>query len=417
MRVLVLGSGGREHALGWKLAQSPQMCKLFFAPGNPGTAKLGQNVSLPNHADILAFARDEAIELVIVGPEKDLVLGIADKLSEIGVPCFGPCKAAALLEGSKEFAKQVMDRVGIPTAHYGCFEDYEKAVAYVDQNSLPLVVKADGLAGGKGVTICETREDAIKALRESLLDKRFGESGSKVIIEEFLTGTEASFHIICDGQNMQALPTAQDHKALLEGNLGPNTGGMGTCSPNPVMTEAISREVMEQIARPVFAYFNEQGSPFRGVLFVGLMLTWHGPKVLEFNVRFGDPETQVMMPMLQADLLPILYQAACGELKVETLALSQHAAVCVVLAAEGYPQSPRTGDLISDVPEDRERLAVFHAGTATDAAGQLVTAGGRVMGVTAWADDIERARKRAYKAANQISFYGKYMRKDIGLRI
>ncbi|MCB1043738.1 MAG: phosphoribosylamine--glycine ligase [Acidobacteria bacterium] len=416
MRVLIVGGGGREHALGWKIAQSPLLSKLYFSPGNPGTEGLGSNVQLMDQAAMVQFAADESIDLVVVGPEKELVDGIADALALKGIPCFGPSKAAAQLEGSKAFSKEVMDRVGVPTAKYGAFTDYDQACKFLEKMGLPVVIKADGLASGKGVTICQTRDQGKAALKEAMLDQRFGSAGNMVVIEEFLTGTEASFHVITDGERLLRLPTAQDHKALGEGNTGPNTGGMGTCSPNPVWTERMSDEVMESVAGPIIDYMRDQGMPFRGVLFIGLMLTWHGPKVLEFNVRFGDPETQVMMPRIKTDLLPVLFQSARGRLEVQDLEIDPQHAVCVVLSAAGYPDSPRKGDVITGIPESGPDQVVFHAGTAHGRDHEVITSGGRVMGATAWAGNLETARKRAYKVANQVQFEGKYMRKDIGLK-
>lgn len=415
MKVLIIGGGGREHALGWKLAQSPKTTELFFAPGNPGTADLGRNVQLTGSDQFVDFAREHQIDLVVVGPEQPLVNGLVDEMAEAGIPCFGPSKAVAQLEGSKAFAKQVMAEIGLPTASYAAFDDYQQALAHLNQVGAPIVVKANGLAGGKGVTVCQNLAEAQAALSEAMVDGRFGAAGSTVVLEELLIGTEASYHVICDGERMLALPTAQDHKALLDGNAGPNTGGMGTCSPNPVLTESMCREIEETIARPLFQYFNDQGTPFRGVLFIGLMLTWHGPKVLEFNVRFGDPETQVMLPRIKSDLLPVLYQAATGQLDETALEIDDRVSLCVVLTAAGYPSSPAKGDPISEFPEGRDDLVVFHAGTALRDDGRVVTAGGRVLGVTAWGDQLEQARKRAYKAANQIQFKGKHFRKDIGV--
>ncbi len=414
MKVLVLGSGGREHALGWKLKQSPLLTELFFTPGNPGTAELGRNVSLADNAALVEFARENAVDLVIVGPEQPLVDGIADRLAEIGVACFGPSAAAARLEGSKAFAKQVMDATGIPTAAYQAFTELEPALAYVAEQSLPIVIKADGLAGGKGVTICQTELEAQAALREALQEGRFGAAGSTVVVEEFLTGTEASVHIICDGERFIPLITAQDHKTLYEDGKGPNTGGMGTFAPSPMVTPELMTRIEEEIARPVFEHMQREGQPFRGVLFAGLMLTWNGPKVLEFNVRFGDPETQVILPLLQTDLLPILHQAATGTLQTEPpLKWHDGHAVCVVLAAEGYPRAPRKGDKITGVGA-YEQGVVFQAGTKSDGHSGLVTAGGRVLGLTAWDANLQAARTRAYQLVDKIDFAGKHYRRDIG---
>ena len=415
MQVLIIGGGGREHALGWKLAQSPQLTRLWFAPGNPGTATLGENVSLAvtDPKAVTSFAQEKGIDLVIVGPEAPLVAGVADALDEVGIACFGPNAAAAALEGSKIFAKEVMHTLDIPTASYRSFDDYQVARAHARNAFYPSVLKADGLAGGKGVTICANFDEMDKALSEVMEDGRFGEAGSRVVIEEFLDGTEASFHLISDGERVLPLITAQDHKALYDGNRGPNTGGMGTFSPNSMFTPELMEIVLNDICGPVLKYMRDRGTPFRGVLFTGLMVTGSGPKVLEFNVRFGDPETQVMMPMLDYDLLPILYGAARGQLPEGEFPWKKGAATCVVLTAEGYPGSVRKGDAISDLPTSENGI-VFQAGTCRDDQGQLITNGGRVLGATAWAEDPEVSRQQAYHLAEQVQFEGRYFRTDIG---
>ncbi|CAM2064118.1 Phosphoribosylamine--glycine ligase [Sulfidibacter corallicola] len=414
MKVLIIGSGGREHALGWKLSQSPTLPRLYFAPGNPGTAELGTNLKLSNHAEITAFAAEEGIHLVIVGPEQPLVDGLADKLNSIGVPCFGPDQAAARLEGSKTFAKEVMEATGVPTATYRAFEDLEEALAYAESQPHPLVVKADGLAGGKGVTICQDLAQTQAALQEAMADKRFGKAGDSVVIEEFLTGTEVSFHLISDGERFLPLISAQDHKTLYEDGKGPNTGGMGTYAPSPLVTPELADTIQNDVCIPVLNYLRDQGHPFRGVLFAGLMLTWNGPKVLEFNVRFGDPETQVIMPLLDFDLLPVLHEAARGKLDTSRPhGWRDDSAACVVLAAEGYPVSPRKGDTISGLAPAMD-TKIFHAGTKRCQDGTLETAGGRVMGVTAWGEDLETARTKAYRQVEEVKFDGKHYRRDIG---
>ena len=412
MRVLLIGSGGREHALGWKIAQSPLLEKLYFAPGNPGTATLGVNLTLLSD-DIPDFAASEKIDLVVVGPEQPLVDGLADRLEEKGIACFGPKAAAARLEGSKDFSKQVMIATGIPTAAYQTFTDYGQALAHVRERQHPLVVKADGLAAGKGVTICHALAESEQALKEAMQDGRFGAAGTRVVIEDFLEGTEASFHIICDGKNYLPVITAKDHKAHGEGDTGPNTGGMGTYSPSPLIDEALAQQIMETIGKPVFEHLAAEGCPFRGVLFTGLMLTADGPKVLEFNVRFGDPETQVMVPMLDYDLLPVLMGAAKGELPAGDFGYKDGAAVCVVLSADGYPGTARKGDTITG-PLSDEQAQVFQAGVKTGESGDLLTNGGRVLGVTAWDSDLKRARIRAYEMVEKINFDGMYFRRDIG---
>lgn len=412
MRVLLIGGGGREHALGWKIAQSPLCDQLYFAPGNPGTAALGENITLGDNTATAAWAKDNQIDLVVVGPEQPLVDGLADTLAQAGVPCFGPSAAAARLEGSKAFAKEIMDTVNAPTAGYARFSEFDAAMAYVREQGVPQVVKADGLAAGKGVTICHSLNEAETALREALLDGRFGDAGAEVVIEEFLEGVECSFHLISDGKGFVPLITAKDHKAIFDGDKGPNTGGMGTYAPNPLLDDAQVTKIQKDICEPVLRHMGDQGMTFRGVLFTGLMLTEKGPKVLEFNVRFGDPETQVMLPMLDFDLLPVLHGAAVGQLPDGPFPYKQGAAVCVVLASAGYPAGSSKGDVISGVA-DTENGVVFHAGTKM-VDDQLVTAGGRVLGATAWDADLSAARKRAYAAADAISFDGKQNRSDIG---
>ncbi len=412
MRVLVIGGGGREHALGWKIAQSPLLEKLWFAPGNPGTAELGENVSLDLDS-IPTFAKEQDIDLVVAGPEQPLVDGLADKLAAVNIPCFGPVSHAAKLEGSKSFSKQVMDATGVPTAEYEVFTDFSQAVTSAKSRKYPLVVKADGLAAGKGVVICQSFEEAEQALTETMRDGKFGEAGAKVVLEEFLAGTEVSFHLISDGTNYLPLVTAKDHKALMDGDKGPNTGGMGTYAPNPLIDPALANRIQKEACEPILDYMRAQGHPFRGVLFAGLMLTDQGPKVLEYNVRFGDPETQVMMPLLDYDLLPVLHGAATGKLPEGDFGW-KGAATCVVMAAEGYPASARKGDEISNLGQ-LDNSHVFHAGTRKNERGQLVTNGGRVLGVTAWDQDPESARNRAYNLVDQIQFDGKYYRRDIGV--
>lgn len=412
MRVLVVGGGGREHALGWKIAQSPLLSKLYFAPGNPGTAALGENVKLADNDSICNFCHEHGMDLVVVGPEAPLVAGLSDMLREGGIACFGPSRAAAQLEGSKAFSKEVMKAAGVPTAAYEQFTDLDAALAYVRQQKHPLVVKADGLAAGKGVTICQTVEASEAALRLTMEDRKFGDAGARVVVEEFLVGTETSFHVITDGERCLPLIPAKDHKALYDGDKGPNTGGMGTFSPNPLINDVMAARIQEEVCEPVFRHMREQGNEFHGVLFVGLMMTEEGPKVLEFNVRFGDPETQVMMPMLDFDLLPVLHGAARGKLPSGNFPYKKGGAVCIVLAAEGYPESARKGDLITGL-DDFENGIVFHAGTREED-GKIYTNGGRVLGLTAWGDTLESARERAYHMRDRVNFSGKQFRNDIG---
>lgn len=413
MRVLIVGGGGREHALAWKIAQSPLLQALYCAPGNPGMDALATCLTLVDNNAICDFAKQQNIDLVVVGPEQPLVDGLADQLHQAGVACFGPSASAARLEGSKAFAKAIMDQVGIPTAAYQEFDQFQAAMDYVDNQSLPVVVKADGLAAGKGVTICENRQQAEVALRAAMVDDKFGAAGNRVVIEECLQGTEMSFHVISDGTQILPLVTAKDHKALLEGNKGPNTGGMGTCAPNPDITPALAETITNTICQPLIDHMREQGMPFRGVLFVGLMLTANGPKVLEFNVRFGDPETQVMLPLLNFDLLPILASAADGRLAAMDTPVSAGAATCVILASAGYPGAYDKGKRIAGLCEGDD-FHIFHAGTKRAADGSIVTNGGRVLGVTAWADQPRKARARAYELVDHLCFDGITFRRDIG---
>ena len=414
MKVLIVGGGGREHALGWKLAQSPLLTSLSFAPGNPGTAAMGANLPLKDGDAIVQHAKEQEIDLVVVGPEQPLVDGLADALEAVGIPCFGPKAEAARLEGSKAFAKKVMDATAVPTAAFETFTDYHAALEHVRNRAFPLVVKADGLAAGKGVVICNQLSQAEEALQDCMQKGTFGPAGNKVVIEDFLEGTEASFHLISDGQRFLPLITAKDHKAIGEGDTGPNTGGMGTFAPNPLITPELADRIQKEICEPVLRHLAASGTPFRGVLFAGLMLTWNGPKVLEFNVRFGDPETQVMMPMLDFDLLPVLHGAACGNLPYGDHDFKPGASVCVVLAAEGYPGTAKKGDVIQGINEHDPNGQVFHAGTALSG-DHLLTGGGRVLGATAWGADLAKARSRAYRLANAIQFDGVQFRRDIGV--
>lgn len=413
MRVLIVGAGGREHALGWKIAQSPRLEKLFFAPGNLGTSLLGDNQELLQIHEIPAFCRDLLIDLVVVGPEAPLVDGLADVLAEAGIACFGPCAYAAQLEGSKSFSKLVMKTAGIPTADYRLFSDLNSALAFTKQQPHPLVIKVDGLAGGKGSAICTTAEESEAALRLAMVDRKFGDAGDKVIVEAYLQGNEASVHLICDGNSGLPLISAKDHKTLFEGDRGPNTGGMGTFAPNPLIDESLLHSIQCDICLPLLNHMRELGHPYRGVLYLGLMLTCNGPMVLEFNVRFGDPEAQVMLPMLDYDLLPVLYGAALGKLPQGSFPYRKGAAVCVVLASAGYPGSVRKGDAIKGLSSCQNAF-IFHAGTRAKQ-NQVVTDGGRVLGMTAWASDLEGAHKQAYSMLDQVIFKGKHYRKDIGV--
>ncbi|MEZ5730592.1 MAG: phosphoribosylamine--glycine ligase [Hyphomicrobiaceae bacterium] len=418
MNVLLIGSGGREHALAWKLAQSPRLTRLYAAPGNPGIASHAEVVDLKttDHAAVAAFCRDRAIGLVVVGPEAPLVAGIADDLAAAGIKVFGPSKAAAQLEGSKGYTKDLCRDFAIPTAAYGRFSDQASAVAYLAGQRLPIVVKADGLAAGKGVVIAATPAEAEAAVAACFAGA-FGTAGHEVVIEEFLDGEEASFFALCDGETVVALASAQDHKRVGEGDTGPNTGGMGAYSPAPVITPAIEARVMDEIIRPTVAGMATRGTPFRGVLFAGLMITADGPKLIEYNVRFGDPECEVLMMRLKSDLLEALLATAQGRLAAVGLAWSNEAALTVVMAARGYPGTPEAGTEIRGLAQAAagEGVQIFHAGTR--AAGERVFAsGGRVLAVTALGSDVRMAQARAYGAISKIDWPGGFCRSDIGWR-
>ena len=418
MRVLLIGGGGREHALAWKLAASPLLTKLFAAPGNPGIAQEAELMALDvnDHAAVLAFCRSEAIDLVVVGPEAPLVAGLADDLRAGGIKVFGPSRAAAQLEGSKGFTKDLCAEFGIPTAAFGRFRNAADAAAYVRGVGAPIVVKADGLAAGKGVTVAMTMDEALAAI-DDCFSGSFGTAGEEVVVEEFLEGEEASFFCLCDGTAALPFGTAQDHKRVGEGDTGPNTGGMGAYSPAPAMTQAMVERVMAEIVRPTVRGMAERGTPFVGVLFVGLMLTAEGPKLIEYNVRFGDPETQVLMPRLKEDLLALLLGAADGELGHMSARWRDETALTVVMAAENYPARPVTGTVIAGVDEAAalSHVQVFHAGTALRD-GALVATGGRVLNVTATGATVTEAAQRAYEAVDRIDWPGGFCRRDIGWR-
>ena len=417
MNVLLIGSGGREHALAWKLAASPLLTKLYCAPGNPGIAREAECVVLDvtDHAAVTAFAKEKEIGLVVVGPEAPLVAGLANDLEAEGIRVFGPSKAAARLEGSKGFTKDLCARFDIPTGAYGRFSDAGSARAYVEAQGAPIVVKADGLAAGKGVTVAMTVEEALAAI-DACFDGAFGGAGAEVVVEEFLDGEEASFFCLCDGTTALPFGSAQDHKRVGESDTGPNTGGMGAYSPAPVMTQEMTERVMDEIVRPTLAGMAEMGCPFRGVLFVGLMITAKGPQLIEYNVRFGDPECQVLMMRLKDDLLPLLNGAVDGQLSHMTARWRDEAALTVVMAAKGYPGTPETGSVIAGLDAAAgEGAEIFHAGTA-EKDGQLVAVGGRVLAVTALGKNVTEARDRAYQAVDRIDWPQGFCRRDIGWR-
>ena len=415
MNVLLIGSGGREHALAWKLAASPMLTKLYAAPGNPGIAKEAELVALDiaDHGAVAAFCKDKNIDLVVLGPEGPLVDGIADPLRENGIRVFGPSKAAAQLEGSKGFTKDLCAEYGIPTAAFGRFDNENDARAYLRGVGAPIVVKADGLAAGKGVTVAKTLKEAEAAI-EACFDGAFGAAGAEVIIEEMLEGEEASFFCLCDGQTALPFGTAQDHKRVGDGDTGPNTGGMGAYSPALVMTPEMVERTMAEIVEPTMRGMAAKDAPFTGVLFVGLMITADGPKLIEYNVRFGDPETQVLMMRLKDDLLVLLAGAADGQLGHLSVRWSDDTALTVVMAADGYPEKPKKGSEIKGVDAAAtDGVEIFHAGTA-EKDGKLFANGGRVLNVTAAEPTVSEAQSRAYAAVDRIDWPQGFCRRDIG---
>lgn len=418
MKVLVIGGGGREHALVWALSASPLVDKIYCAPGNAGIAALATCIALEvrDTERVLALIRSEHIDFVVIGPEAPLVMGLADKLAEKGIKVFGPSARAARLEGSKGFMKDLCARHAIPTAAYGRFHERAAALAYLDGQALPVVIKADGLAAGKGVVIAARRAEAVQAV-EDCFDGRFGSAGSEIVIEAFLDGEEASVFALSDGRHVLPFGTAQDHKRVGDGDQGPNTGGMGAVAPSPLMTPALEAEVMERIIRPTVAAMAAEGCPFKGVLYAGIMLTAEGPKLLEYNVRFGDPECQVLMMRLKSDLLPALIAAADGVLDTFDLRWHAHAAATVVMATNGYPGPLQPGGEIRNLAaaEAIDGVAVFHAATRAEGH-RLLPAGGRVLNVTATAPTLEGAIAEAYRAVDLIDWPGGFCRRDIGAK-
>ncbi|MDZ7414225.1 MAG: phosphoribosylamine--glycine ligase [candidate division KSB1 bacterium] len=418
MKVLVVGGGGREHALVWKLAQSDQVRKLYCAPGNAGIAQVAECVDIAptDIRRLVQFARRRRIDLTVVGPEAPLVAGIVDEFQHHGLRIFGPTAAAAELEGSKAFAKEFARRHGIPTAAFATFTDPEAAWHYIDRHPLPVVLKADGLAAGKGVVVCESREQARVALEAIMVQRAFGQAGETVVVEEFLEGEEASLLVVTDGDSYRCLAPAQDHKRLFDGDQGPNTGGMGAYAPAPVVDAQQRRLIEEQLVRPTIQGMLQEGRPYCGVLYFGLMITPQGPRLLEYNCRFGDPETQAVLPLLADDLLVLMNAAIDGELAKVSIKENTAAAVCVVIASAGYPGSYEKGKPIAGLDRQfPENVLIFHAGTRM-ADGQVLTDGGRVLGVTAVEESIPKAIRTAYGVVKQITFDGAYYRKDIGAR-
>ncbi|RME85991.1 MAG: phosphoribosylamine--glycine ligase [Caldilineae bacterium] len=420
--LLVIGSGAREHALAWKLAQSPEVARIYVAPGNGGTAQESKctNVELAatDIPALVAFARREQVDLAVIGPEAPLVAGIVDALLEIGIPAFGPSGAAARLEGSKAFARRFMSRHGIPTPRYRIFDDYASARAYLQAVPYPVVIKADGLAAGKGVIVPDTLEEAEAGLHKIMVEGAFGEAGSRVVVEERLFGREVSVLAFSDGESWALMPLAEDHKPVYDGDRGPNTGGMGAYAPAPLLSSEQLAAVEREILVPTIAAMRDEGTPYRGVLYAGLMITAAGPQVLEFNCRFGDPETEVILPLLESDLLAIMQDCVGGRLQPGQIRWSRGAAACVIAASGGYPVAYEKGLPIRGVDEAAALpgVHIFHAGTARNEHGTLLTAGGRVLAVTATGSDRQEALSRAYEAIARISFAGMHYRRDIGRR-
>ena len=420
MKVIIVGGGGREHALAWKLNQSPDVDEVVCAPGNAGTAQIGRNIAVgaEDVAGLLALAKEEKPGLVVVGPEAPLALGLVDELEALGIRAFGPSAEAARIEASKAFSKALMDEAGIPTAAYGVFEDAGAARDFVSQRGGAWAVKADGLAAGKGVLLCPDAPSAHEAISQIMEQRAFGEAGATCVVEEFLEGEEASFLAFADGETALPMASAQDHKAIGEGDTGPNTGGMGAYSPAPVLSGALEDKALETVIKPAIRTMARRGTPYRGILYAGLMVQGDELKVLEFNCRFGDPECQPLLTRMEGDLLPILMACVEGNLHETTIRYSKDAAVCVVMAAGGYPDAYRKGDPIQGI-EDADALPgvhVFHAGTALNDSGGVVTAGGRVLGVTARGMDIRAAIARAYEASDLVYWEDAYFRKDIGAK-
>ena len=418
MKVLILGGGGREHALAWKIKQSPLVEQLYCIPGNAGIEQLAECVSLPpgNFNAIELFIREKKVDFTVVGPEQPLVEGIVDFLESKGHPVFGPSREAAQMEGSKIFAKNLMQEYEIPTAHFGAFSDYRQAKEYLEQlEDGAVVLKADGLAAGKGSVICTDLEDARRVLKEMMVDKVFGEAGSQVVIEEFMRGQEASLFVLTDGKDYLTLSPAQDYKRALDGDRGKNTGGMGSYAPTPVLTRTMEQRVIREIVEPTLNALQSRGITYKGVLYCGLMVTNKGPRVVEFNCRFGDPETQVVLPLLESDLIELLLAVQQGELGRYRTSFRDGSAVCVIAASGGYPDAYRKGEVISGLEDVDEDVLVFHAGTRREG-DRIVTSGGRVLGVTAIDKNLKSAVDRAYRNIRKIHFEGMHYRNDIAER-
>ena len=421
MKILIIGGGGREHAIAWKLAKSPKVEKIYCAPGNAGIAEVAEciNIGVMEFDKQVSFAKEHGIDLTVVAPDDPLVAGAVDAFEAAGLRAFGPRANAAILEGSKAFSKDLMKKYSIPTAAYETFTDPDKAIQYLETAKMPIVLKADGLALGKGVLICNSLKEAKDGVRTLRLDKQFGSAGDKIVIEEFMTGREVSVLSFVDGKTIKIMTSAQDHKRAKDGDKGLNTGGMGTFSPSPFYTPEVDAFCRERIYQPTVDAMRAEGRAFKGIIFFGLMLTADGPKVLEYNARFGDPETQVVLPRMKNDLAELFEACIDGTLDQTELEFEDNAAVCVVLASEGYPEHYEKGYPVSGLEKfkDADGYYVFHAGTKFDEKGQVVTNGGRVLGVTAVGKDLKKARVNAYQAAEWVEFGNKYMRNDIGYAI
>lgn len=418
MKVLVIGGGGREHAICWKLSKSPKVDELYCAPGNAGIAEVAKcvDIGVMDFEKMADFAKKEAFDLIVVGPDDPLAGGIVDVLEEKGLRVFGPRKNAAILEGSKAFSKDLMKKYGIPTAAYETFDTPEAALKYLETALVPIVLKADGLALGKGVLICNTREEAKEGVKTLMLDKQFGHAGDRIVVEQFMTGREVSVLSFVDGKTIKIMTSAQDHKRAKDGDQGLNTGGMGTFSPSPFYTPEVDEFCKKHIYQATVDAMKAEGREFKGIIFFGLMLTADGPKVLEYNARFGDPETQVVLPRMKNDIVDVFEACVDGTLDQIDLQFEDNAAVCVVLASDGYPEHYEKGKKITGLEnfKDKDGYYVFHAGSKFDAEGNILTNGGRVLGVTATGKDLKEARANAYKATEWVNFENKYMRHDIG---
>lgn len=417
--ILIIGSGGREHALGWKLKQSPKVGKIYFAPGNSGTSQIGENISanVLKDKEIITFAKKNNIDMVVVAPDDPLAAGMVDDLNKAGIRAFGPTKKAAKLEWSKAFAKKLMKKAGIPTASFETFDDYKKAYKYLLKQPLPVVIKVSGLALGKGVVVAQTMAEAKDALKSIMLDKLHGSAGNSVVIEEFLDGQEVSIHAFCDGKTAALFPTSQDHKQIFDGDSGPNTGGMGTIAPVPWVSKKLIEEVKKKVILPTLKEMKRRGIVYKGILYPGIMVTKTGPKVLEFNARFGDPETQSYMRLLKTDLFEIFEACIDGKLADTNIKWTRQSACCIVLASKGYPQSSQKGIPIHGISdaEKEDGIVVFHASTKK-IGNDIVTNGGRILGVTATGKNLKVALKKAYKAVKKIHLDGMQYRHDIGKR-